>query len=422
MTLRNILGACVMAGVLLLAGAPAQASGLQEPGQDVVKLKDGRELKGTIVKEQNGYIWLDMGVGSELFLSPDKILEIVRGSDAPIPTGDEPAANAETKAKEQSWERVPGVTRAAVITAEGMVGMQMASKPLRDAIPMLEEEGVDLVVYKINSGGGLLLEIQQLSDVLHNEYKPKFQLVAWIDSAISAAAMTGLTIENIYFMPKGNFGAATGWSGQLVAVAGRGLEDVYYKMEKISARGGKDDQVIKSMQHNIPLSYDIDEATGEVTFYQTTAGKYVLNDGTDVLTLNSLDAERCGFSSGTAGTLEELQALLEKSVGEIVWVGEKIEGIPFPVCKAEKHQREYRKEVDFQDQQFGVVYNKYEMELGNARSVPVESRGGFLKRAEGHLLRIKQMVKINPNFGLLNNITDDWFVAQEEEIRNLRRG
>lgn len=420
MTLRSIVLSFVLAASVLLVAPGAHASGVWEPEQDVVKLKDGRELKGTIVKEQNGYIWLDLGVGPAMFLSPGDIAQIVRGSDEPIPTADEPAKGTQEKA--QSWERKPGVTRAAVITAEGMVGMQMAAKPLRDAIPMLKEEGVDLVVYKVNSGGGFLLEIQQLSDVLHNEYKKEFQLVAWIDSAISAAAMTALTIEEVYFMPKGNFGAATGWFGALQAVQGRELEDVLYKMEKISMRGNKDPKVIRAMQINEPLSYDIDESTGEVTFYQTVSGKHILNDGNDILTLTAESAEECGFSSGTAGTIEELQVLLEKSVGEIVWVGEQVEGIPYPVCKAEKHQREYRKEVDFQDEQFGVVFTKYQMELGNAQGVPVDSRGGFLRRAEQHLARIKQMVRINPNFGFFNNITDDWFRQQEELIRTLRRG
>ncbi len=208
MTLRPIMAALVLAFAMLVP-ASAKAAGVYEP--DIVKLTDGRELEGTIVKEQNGYIWLDMGVGQPLFLSPDKIEEIIRDSDEPLPT--------EVAAKEEkTWEHVPGVTRAAVITAEGMVGMQMSSTPLREAIPMLKEEGVDLVVFKVKSGGGYLLEIQQLSDVLHNEYKKEFQLVAWIDSAISAAAMTALTIEEIYFMPHGHFGAMTGWSGQLEAV------------------------------------------------------------------------------------------------------------------------------------------------------------------------------------------------------------
>ncbi len=423
MTLRNRIATLAIALAMLVATPRAMAAAtLYEPEQDIVKLKDGRELKGTIVKEQNGYIWLDLGVGPEMFISPADIEEIVRDSDEPIPSGDEGFAVKTEDEKEKSWERVPGVTRAAIITAEGMVGMQFAAKPLREAIPLLEEEGVDLVVFKVNSGGGLGLEIQRLSDLLQNEYKPKFQIVGWIESAISAAAMTAITIEELYFMPKGNFGACTGWSGQLVAVEGRGLEEYLYKMEQISARGNKDPQIMKSMQINIPLSYDLDEATGEVKFYQDTTGEHILNKGDYILTLDAIQAEESKFSAGTASTVQELQALLEKSVGEIVWVGEEVEGIPYPVSLAEKHQREYREEVDYQDTRLGEVITKYRMELGNAQSVGVNQRGGFLKRAESYLARIKRMVDINPNLGLMQNLTDDWFRQQEEIIRNLRRG
>ena len=424
MTLRNRIATLAVALAMLVATPRAMAAvNLYEPDQDLVKLKDGRELKGTIVKEQNGYIWIDLGVGPEMFISPSDIQEIVRGSDEPIPSGEEAAETIKAKAdKEQSWERIPGVTRAAIITTEGTVGMQMAAKPLREAIPLLKEEGVDLVVFKVNSGGGMLLEIQRLSDVIQNEYKPEFQVVGWIDSAISAAAMTAITIEELYFMPKGNFGACTGWYGDLQAVEGRGLEDVLYKMEKISARGNKNPFIMRAMQINWELSYDVDEETGKVSFYDSLDGEHVLNDGTEILTFNANSARDCGFSSGTAGTIEELQALLEKSVGEIVWVGEKVEGIPYPVCKAEQYQRDYRKEVDFQETRFAEIVNKYAMELQNAQSVPVDSRGGFLRRAESFLAQIKRLHNINPNFGLRNGYDGDWIRRQEEVIRQLRRG
>lgn len=417
MKLNSLLAVMVLAFAMFIPALPAQANiALVEPGDDVVKLTDGRELTGTIVREKDGYVWLDMGVGQPLFLSPDKIKEIVRNSGAEA--GEDPIS---LEADEKAWVDDPNVTRAAIITAEGMVGMQMASKPLRDAIPMLKEEGVELVVFKVNSGGGYLLEIQQLSDVLHNEYKQNFALVGWVESAISAAAMTTLTIENIYFMPRGNFGAATGWSGQLVAMKGRGLEGALYKMEKISARGNHDSKVIRAMQINEPLSYDIDSATGAVTFYQNESGEYILNDGTDILTFNAQQAEHCGFSAGTAATFKELQALLEQSFGEIEWVGEEVEGIPYPVSNAEMHQREYREEVDYQDARFQEVVVKYQMELQNAQGVAVDRRGGFLRRAEGYLARIKRMIKINPNFGIFT-VNEEWIRQQEEIIRELRRG
>ena len=51
-----------------------------------------------------------------------------------------------------------------------------------------------------------------MSDVIHEQYKKKFRTVAWIDSAISAAAMTAHCLEEIYFTPQGNYGAARGGS------------------------------------------------------------------------------------------------------------------------------------------------------------------------------------------------------------------
>ena len=416
MRLKSYFALALLTLLIAFVAAPSMAMAV-EPTPDTVKLKDGRELHGTIVKEKDGYIWLDLGVGNPMFLSPDKIEEIIRESDTPIPTE---VTKDSDDGKDQAWERVPGVTRAAVITAEGLVGMQMAAKPLHEAVQLLKDEGVDLVVFKVNSGGGYLIEIQQISDVLENEFKPNFRTIAWIDSAISAAAMSTLTLDNIYFMPRGNFGAATGWSGQLVAVKGRALEDVFYKMEKISRRGHHPKEIILAMQHNRPLSYDIDEATGEAKFYQNLSGEHILNDGTDILTFNSQSALACGFSAGTAGTLEELTALLEPSIGEIEWVGEKVSGVPYPVCKAEQHQLDWRKEVDYQEKRFQEVRAKYMMEISNAQSVDVASRGGFLRRAEGYLARIKQMVKINPNFGLFQ-APKEWILQQEELIRNLRR-
>lgn len=403
-TIRLVLAA------LLIAACPA----LAEP--DVVKMTDGRELSGTIVRELNGYVWLDMGVGSPLMIRPDQIEEIIRDADTEISS--DPVA---VDAGEATWERRPGVTRAAIITAEGTVGIQMSAKPLREAIPLLKQEGVDLVVFKVKSGGGLLIEIQRLSDVLHEEYKGEFQLVAWIEDAISAAAMTALTIEEIYMMPKGTFGGATAWSGQLKAVEGRGLEDVLYKMERISARGNHPPELIRAMQINTEVSYDYDETTGEYRYYDTLEGDHVLNDGEYILTFNSETAAEAGFSRGTAATLDELTKLLQRSVGEIEWVGVEVPGEPYPISLGEKHQREWREEVTFQENRFGEIYTKYEMEIGNAASVPVENRGGFIRAAERYLQRIKRMVEINPNFGLLRGITEEWFIQQEERLRNLRR-
>ncbi|MEL6796611.1 MAG: hypothetical protein AAFO89_07270 [Planctomycetota bacterium] len=420
--IRMLLGsAAVAVGVSLGLGhaAPAGAAGAAlaslADGSDVIKTNDGRTLEGTIVREVNGYVWIDLGVGNPLMLRPDQIESIERDADTEV-TSDPVARDS----GEQTWERREGVTRAAVITAEEMVGVWMSAKPLEDAIPVLKDEGVDLVVLKIKSGGGLLLEIQKISDVLHEQYKPNFQLVAWIESAISAAAMSAHAIEDIYFMPRANYGACTGWSGALEAVEGRQLESVLYMMEQISERGNKDYRIMRSMQINEPLSFDI-EADGTRKFYLSTEGEHLLNDGEYILTLNAESAEHADFSQGTAGTLEELTTLLEASIGEIEWVGEKVAGEPFPISKAEQLQRDWREEMTRQENRWIQVVIQYEMEINNAASVPLENRGGFIRKASRYLSQIRKMYDDNPNFGLLRGITDEWFIEQQRRLEELRR-
>lgn len=411
------IGVAGTLGLGLAAPALAAGTALTDAfdGPDVVTTKDGRTFEGTIVREVNGYVWIDLGVGDPLMLRPDQITSIARDVETEISS--DPVTD---DADEPTWERREGVTRAAVITAEEMVGVWMSAKPLQDAIPVLKEDGVDLVVIKIKSGGGLLLEIQKISDVIHEQYKEDFTVVAWIESAISAAAMSAHAIENIYFMPRANYGACTGWSGALEAVEGRQLESVLYMMEQISARGNKDYRIMRSMQINEPLSYDV-EPDGTREFYLSDEGEHVLNDGEYILTLNAETAEHSGFSQGTAGTIEELTRLLEASIGEIEWVGEKVAGEPFPISRAEMVQREWREDMTRQENRFGQIYTQYEMEIGNAASVPVENRGGFIRKASRYLQQIRRLHEANPNFGLLRNITDEWFIEQERRLEELRR-
>ncbi len=410
------LGLGVAQPALAAASAPAVSLDAAFAAQpDVIKTTDGRTLSGTIVREVNGYVWLDLGVGNPLMLRPDQIESIQRDADTAV-TSDPVTNNPEAK----TWERREGVTRAAILTCEGTVGVQMASTPLRQAIPLLEEDGVDLVVIKTNSGGGLVLEVQKISDVLHEEYKPKFQMVAWVESAISAAAMSTIAIEEQYFMPRANFGAATAWRGNLEAAGGRSLESYLYMMEQLSQRGNKDWRIMRSMQINEPLSYDI-EPDGTRKFYQSTEGEFVLNDGEDILTLNAETAEHAGFTRGTAGTLDELTRRLEQSIGEIEWVGERVAGEPFPISRAEKLQRKWRDEVTRQERRLGQIFQQYEMELGNAASVPLDNRGGFLRKAQNYLQQIRRMYDENPNFGLMQGLDDEWFIEQERRIEELRR-
>ncbi|MFO0835509.1 MAG: hypothetical protein U0638_11100 [Phycisphaerales bacterium] len=407
--------------------------------KDKVYLKDGRVLEGKITKELEGYVWLlqdSNGISHEEFLKPGDIDKIVRAGDAGGEAA-KPAEETKAEAKGETKARPgPGDTpRAAILTMEEMVGIQMAAKPLHDAIPLLEKDGVNVVVLKVKSGGGMLLEIQRISDVIHNEYKQKFRTVAWIESAISAAAMSSHCLEEIYFMPNGNYGACTGWSGQLVAVKGRELEGILLSMEKISARGNHPKEIMRAMQisgrdevltelqiepPSGKLSADIDPVTGKVTWYQDHSGKYILNPiaNIDILTFNAPDAEKFKFSRGTAATKEELA----KQMGyqEIEWVGKPKNGYSWPISDAEEMQLKWRADITEAQARLNEYFQKYGMAVQTAQSMQNKTdRAAWVAKARGHLDFLRQLAKRFPNIGLMVGINDEWFKDQEEMLRQL---
>jgi len=397
---RNFLMMIAVMTATLLSAPTANAA-------DKIVLKDGKVIEGTIVREVDGIFWIKHkmgGIEQEMMLSPTEISKVERDSDA-TPAGAAPVVAEEPKVSQGR----PGVSRAAVITLGSresdqgdMVGLYMTAHALTEMIPMLEEEiGKDksgVVVFRITSGGGALLEIQKLSDVIHTEYKKRWRVVSWIDSAISAAAMTSHCIEDIYFTPQGNYGACTGWSGPLVAMKGRGLEQVLQMMVKISERGNYDPRIMRSMQIQEPLSCTID-SNGNPRFYQdTTSGDFVVNRKGEVLTLNATTAEMIKFSKGTAATLDELTKLM--GYQELDWVGVRQPGVLWPISKAEKWNIAYRKQVKVDEDRTQEYFRNFNMQMQAAAGMPRERRGAFVNRARETLNKIKNAVRNNPNFAL----------------------
>jgi hypothetical protein len=327
-----------------------------------------------------------------------------------------PSSEKDAKKKDAKAPITGRATRMAVLNfgppaswdgkVESTVGSIISSKAWRDAIPLLEKDKVDVVVVRINSGGGYALEVPKFHDLFEKEYKPRFRTVAWVESAISAAAMSPWVLEEFYFLPEGNIGACTMWSGDLVAAKGMQLELALVMMEKASAMGKHDSKIMRSMQIMEPLSANMNE-NGSFTFFQNLSGQYKINGERQILTFTSEQAMKYGFGKGVASTKEELAKVM--GINEVEFAGEAAANL------IDRNMRDN----DRAEKQMNDLRGRYESALAAARASQGDRRKQEVGIARQRLNQLRQTVKLNPIFEMFSGMDREWFSLQEEILREL---
>ncbi len=297
---------------LVVALAAASAFG------DRVHLTDGRVLEGEIVRETDGFIYVRVMIGG---VSKDEL--VLRSNISKIER--EEPVKEEASDDDDDWfdddegdAPSDGSVRVAFITLEEMVGPYMFAPAFSDAVDEIEDDDVDVVILRVNSGGGALIEIEPLINVIEDEIKPNYRVAAWIESAISAAAMTSSVCEEIYFMSEGNMGAATGFrqtGNGAQRMDGRELEEVLRWMETVSERGQKNPLIMRAMQVPTNLSVDF-AADGSVVWRNDLQGEHIVATEDDILTFDSQTAMKYKYAQGVADTKDELM----RTMGISDWV------------------------------------------------------------------------------------------------------
>lgn len=404
---------------------------------DKLHLKDGRVLEGTIVREEKGFVFFRIkvgGVSSEQLFTAEQILKIERDADAKAADGKPAdgkgedkkddsktdAAKTEASGGAQEVVRKPGVSRVAVLNfgppsswqgqIGDMVGAIVTAQAFQEAVPMLEKDKVDIVVVRINSGGGALRELEKFYNTFENIYKRKFRTVGWVESAISAAAMSPWCLNEFYFFPNGNMGACTGWSGDLQAMRGVGLEGVLALMEEMSAKANRSPYIMRAMQiDTAPLSVDVDE-NGNVTWRQDEDGQRVLNPAGQILTITAQDAVKYGFAKGIASNLDELMKVMKINEWELA--GQK----------ATAHVDQSMRDADKAEKRFREVYNKYVLAIEFARAQQEQRRRAeFVGQARRALKELQRIYDDNELNALQVGMDKDWFKEQERILDDLVR-
>jgi len=207
---------------------------------------------------------------------------------------------------------------------EGMVGGEFREEEIRELAKQADKLGPgQTIVLHIDSGGGLVAEWQLIWRTIA-EIKKRHRVVAWVKSAISAAASTSLACSCIVFEDNGSLGSITTLMGsseapmEMQEKGARELKEVL-KEGGYSEHFARPFKIMKAM-----ISYDKDPDTAIVTFYPNMEGDYVLSDNQHVLTLNAREAIDCGLALGRANTKEELGEALDLGGWNEVGTGQQI--------------------------------------------------------------------------------------------------
>jgi hypothetical protein len=237
-----------------------------------------------------------------------------------------PPAPAKSSAKATTKVAAPSGGKAAddaedkkqifILPLEGTVGIQLRAKDMHTIKDMANAAGPgQIVIIKINSNGGLVLETPEIQAALMGIRDGGHRLVAWIEKAISGGAFTAMYAPEIYFMKTGSMGSITRIAGQ--GWVEQGAQEWEDAVARTCEMGGRSPFVGRAMVHAEDLlSYDVDPDTGKVTFYDTLEGEHELSNAKENLTFNASNALKCKFSSGTADTLDDLLAAMGVPEGQ----------------------------------------------------------------------------------------------------------
>jgi len=201
-----------------------------------------------------------------------------------------------------------------LLPLDGGVGDIIRSTEIREIAEHADKFGPgQIIILDINSPGGAVLTGVQMRDLLY-DIRKRHRVVAWVDMAISGGAFLAFCCDEIYFRRSSNLGSITMWSGNFQGAAEPEMSAWITQLEGVLAKTSRTPLFAAPMVIvGAKLSFNIDEETGEITYFNTTEGEHILSDGKSVqiLSVTAAQAEHCGLSDGTADTVEELAVLLD---------------------------------------------------------------------------------------------------------------
>ena len=306
---------------------------------DLITLKNGKTYKGKLITQSSSVVKFEVDYGNNFKLErvfiKSTVVKLVIGKDA-LP---EPAPKTTNPTTTKPAPR-PAPTKSGdkyfLIPIRKQFGVEVRASVVEKCLQTAKKNGADVIVLEVNSGGGLVSEMTAMMDLLMRwQQTEKTPLVVLVNTqAFSAAAITTLSVKNIYMMPGSAMGAAliiqVNSVGQVRSVDSTKVGEKFSSAIRAKAR------TIAETAGNNPLITDaMIDPDVIISVATDTSGKKVLLRGAPsankggsysvapkemlakgkLLTLTAREATDLGVVDGIAANLDELG----KAMGKPNW-------------------------------------------------------------------------------------------------------
>ncbi len=289
---------------------------------DILTTKDGRVFDGVVIRRSDSGVVFEVkkyGATMRMTFAPAEVASIREGpvADPPprIPEPEEPSALTDSTPEEPLPPPPPVVEHAGpaycVVPMRGEVGKDLVASVLDQALADAVKRKPTVIVLEMDSPGGLIHEVEPLVQTIRKYRDTRTVLV--VHHAISAAAITGLSVPEIYMTSNSIFGAATAFR----ATPDGTPEDIEEKMRSVwravarnSAEQGGHSPLLGSAM--IDAKYDLHVETGrdgKKEIVEGSGADMVVRQG-NLLAMTAPEACASGLAAGTIDDFATLGKLL----------------------------------------------------------------------------------------------------------------
>jgi len=295
---------------------------------DVVTLRDGRVFEGAITKKTAASITIDTKVAGIRTTLSFRRSEIESIEEKPLPEdffapkkkprperGEREARRPEREEKQTA--SAPTV-RYLEIPIEGEFGKEVTAAGVRKALQWAERRGIDHIVFRIDSPGGMVVTAEGIADALRAHDGELTYHAVVEKEALSAAIWLVFSCDTIHMLPGSSVGAAVAFKQETttgeIEVDAKLNSALASNVAAMAQRKGHDPAVIRAMMIMDAELWAVEEGES-VELHNAfpegrrSSGVQRIDSKQTVLTLTADEAERYGIAR-TLAAGEDLESAL----------------------------------------------------------------------------------------------------------------